>query len=72
MDREEVKAIRTGLGLTQRELGNWLLLSGRNPAHTVRMWEMGRRTITGPAIVCLRAFRAGYRPKHVTTAGAGA
>lgn len=72
MNSEQIRSIRTALGLTQAELGRWLMLSAANPSHTVRMWEMGQRSISGPAIVCLRAFAAGYRPDHVDVAGAGA
>lgn len=65
MTADELRAIRTSLGLTQLELGRWLLLSGEQPGHTIRMWEMGKRPITGPVAVALRAFAAGYRPTHV-------
>ncbi|WP_420140162.1 helix-turn-helix domain-containing protein [Sphingomonas sp.] len=60
-----VKSIRKSLGLTQNELGRWLMLSGEQPGHTVRMWEMGKRPVTGPVEVCLTAFAGGYVPGHI-------
>lgn len=65
MTAAEVHSIRIGLGLTQTALGHWLRLGGKQPGHTVRMWEMGRNAPPGPAVVCLRAFAGGYRPEHV-------
>lgn len=65
MDKETFKSIRKALGLTQTELGHWLLLSGEQPGHTVRMWESGKRPVTGPVAVCLKAFASGYRPPHI-------
>jgi DNA-binding transcriptional regulator YiaG len=66
MTQADVKAIRVALGLTQTELGLWLMLSGEQPGHTVRMWESGKRPVTGPVEVALTAFASGYVPPHVT------
>lgn len=66
MTGDDVKTIRKSLGLTQSALGQWLLLSGDQPGHTVRMWEMGKRPVTGPVEVALTAFAKGYRPPHIT------
>lgn len=68
MTGAEVRTIREALGLTQGELGQWLLLSGGQPDHTVRMWETGLRSVGGPVAVALTAFAAGYRPPHVIAA----
>ncbi|HEV2816142.1 MAG TPA: hypothetical protein VGW40_02825 [Allosphingosinicella sp.] len=67
MSGDDVKRIRKSLGLTQAALGQWLLLGGEQPGHTVRMWEMGKRPVTGPVEVCLTAFSLGYRPPHIAT-----
>ncbi len=65
MTGDEVKSIRKALGLTQSELGRWLLLGGAQPGHTVRMWESGKRPVTGPVEIALTAFAGGYRPPHI-------
>lgn len=54
MTPDTLKSIRKELGLTQSELGRALGLSGKDPGHTVRMWELGKRPITGPVALCLQ------------------
>jgi len=66
MTPTELKAIRARLQLTQLELGQWLGIEGRDPGHTVRMWEIGKRGISGPITVLLEAFLSGWRPRHIT------
>jgi DNA-binding transcriptional regulator YiaG len=65
MTPEQVKQIRAELGLTQLQLGQWLMLDGKQPDHTVRMWEIGRYPVGGPVKVCLEAFRSGWVPSHI-------
>jgi DNA-binding transcriptional regulator YiaG len=66
MTSAELKAVRAQLGLTQLQLGQWLGITGRDPGHTVRMWEIGKRSISGPITVLLEAFLSGWRPRHIT------
>ncbi len=53
MTPREFKAIRLRLGMTQAELGRVLGLKPEKPDHSVRMWETGRRPISGPVALCL-------------------
>jgi DNA-binding transcriptional regulator YiaG len=62
MTPDELKSYRAELGLTQKQLGEWLRLSGAQPGHTVRMWEMGRSRVPGPAEVAILAFSSEWRP----------
>jgi DNA (cytosine-5)-methyltransferase 1 len=52
MKPSEVKAARTTLGYSQRELADALRL-GANGERTVRRWEQGDVPITGPAQVAI-------------------
>ena len=61
MTPAEVKAVRVRLGLTQRELAEWLRLSA-NGDRSVHRWESGDTPISGPAEVALEAFDSGWRP----------
>jgi DNA-binding transcriptional regulator YiaG len=65
MTPAELKAIRAQLGLTQLQLGQWLAIKGRDPGHTVRMWEIGKCKVSGPVATLLEAFLSGWRPRHV-------
>lgn len=65
MSADDVTKIREKLGLTHTQLGEWLLLSGNQPGHTVRAWERGTNRIPGPVRICLDQFKRGLRPKHV-------
>jgi DNA-binding transcriptional regulator YiaG len=51
MTADELKEIRSRLGLTQRQLAERLGLSHRD---TVRAWEAGKTPIGGPAALALR------------------
>jgi DNA-binding transcriptional regulator YiaG len=51
VDADELKAIRSQMGLTQAELANRLGLSHKD---TVRAWEAGKTPIAGPAALALR------------------
>lgn len=53
MTKEELKSIRAFLGLTQRQLGEKLRLSGPHPDRTIRKWEAGNAKISGPATIAL-------------------
>ena len=68
MQPGELRAARHSLNLSQNELGEWLLLTGNAPGYTVRMWELGKRPISGPVSVAVEAFLSGWRPAHVITA----
>ncbi len=48
----DVRAIRTGLGLTQAEFAALFGVS----VHTLRNWEQGRRTPEGPACALLKVI----------------
>lgn len=49
MTPQTVRDIRHELGLTQDGLGRVLGVTG----HAVRMWETGRRSISGPVSIAL-------------------
>ena len=51
MDKDELRALRAQLGLTQDELAKSLGLSHRD---TVRAWEAGKTRINGPAALAIR------------------
>lgn len=53
MTPEEVKAARQKLGMTQTGMAVALELSGADSA-TVRSWENGRRTPSGPVRVAIK------------------
>lgn len=55
MTPTEIKSIRLGLGLTQRQLEVALGLAPSG-GRTVRRWEAGTVTITGPCAKLLRIF----------------
>lgn len=54
MTRDDVKAARVTLGMTQQQFADALGLVGDDATRTVRNWESGRRAIGGPAAQCIR------------------
>ena len=44
------------------ELGRALRLQGRDVGASVRAWERGHTTISGPVSVAVEAMLAGFRP----------
>lgn len=48
MTPEALKSARIRLGMTQAQLAKALRLAPRSGADTVRKWENGSRSITGP------------------------
>jgi putative transcriptional regulator len=63
---EDVKAIRSKLGMSQVEFAQMIGVS----VATLRNWEQGRRSPEGPALALLRIASA--EPKAVTRALKGA
>jgi len=57
MTPAELRAARTALGLSQRELAERLEVTIR----ALQMWEAGERAIPGPARVALRLMLAPRR-----------
>jgi DNA-binding transcriptional regulator YiaG len=53
-DPATVKFARRALGMSLQELADALELEGPNAADTVRFWENGKRTPSGPARVAIR------------------
>lgn len=53
MSPEDVRTARQRLGLTQAELAERLRLAAATGKDTVRAWESGKRSITGPAQVAI-------------------
>ena len=53
-----------GLGrpLRMSEMGRALRLRGRDPGESVRDWERGHTSISGPVEIAIEAMLAGYRP----------
>lgn len=51
--REDIKAIRSKLALTQKELANLLNVSHK----TVERWEISDKPITGSAVPLLRMLK---------------
>ena len=60
-DPATIKDARHALGLTLSEMADALELEPPNGKDTVRKWESGARSITGPARVAIRLLleRAG-------------
>ena len=54
-----MRAIRRGLGLTQKEMAQYLRLAPKGGADTVRSWEAGRRPPSGPVTVVYEALEDG-------------
>ena len=52
MTPEQFKQIRSNLGITQKQLAEWLKSSLRS----VQRWESGERAISGPVMVCMGYF----------------
>jgi DNA-binding transcriptional regulator YiaG len=50
---DEVKSIRSSLGITQAELGRRLGVTSR----AVRFWEAGSREPGGPALIMLKKMK---------------
>lgn len=51
-----------GRSLHASELARALRLGGRDPGRTVKDWEAGHSTISGPATVALTMMLAGAEP----------
>lgn len=49
MTGDQLRALRTKLGLSQADLARELYLTGTDPARTIRRWENEEVEITGPA-----------------------
>lgn len=56
MTPDRIKEIRKSLGLSQAGLAKALRMADSG-ARTVRLWETGKRGITGPASVALEYMR---------------
>ena len=61
MTKEEVRAARLEMGLTQKQLATVLDLNATNSAATVRGWEAGRRVVGGPEGVAIRLLLQFHR-----------
>lgn len=69
MTGEELRAARGALGqlwglgrpLHMSELGRALLLRGRDPGASIRDWERGKISISGPVEVAIKAMLSGFR-----------
>jgi DNA-binding transcriptional regulator YiaG len=51
---DEVREARKALGMTQAELADALELEGNYGKDSVRNWERGKRSISGPCRVAIR------------------
>jgi len=60
MTGEEVRDARMTMGMTQRQLAEALGLDATNSKDTVRGWEAGRRTVSGPISVAVRMLLEQY------------
>ena len=61
MTKDEVRAARLEMGLTQKQLAAVLDLNATNSAATVRGWEAGRRVVGGPEGVAIRLLLQFHR-----------
>lgn len=59
MTPERMRAIRRRLGVTQKEMANYLRLAPKGGADTIRSWEAGRRPPSGPVTVIYEALEDG-------------
>lgn len=57
MDAVEVRALRTRMGLTQRQFAGWFGIA----VATLRHWERGNRRPAGTALVLLEVIRENPR-----------
>lgn len=60
---QDVRRARAKLGMSARELAEALRM-GTGAGRTIRRWESGETTITGPAAVAIEAMLAGFEPKQ--------
>lgn len=58
MTPAEIKSIRERAGLTQDQLAKLLRLSD---SRTIRRYEDGSRTVSGPVSILMEMLAAGYR-----------
>lgn len=65
MKPQELKNIRTGIYLTQRELGYWCNPTSSDMGRTIRRWEQGARTIPENYAVLFIGFHDGFIPRHI-------
>jgi len=73
---KQLIAARTKLGkmagldrpLSRSELGRMLRLKGKEPGQSVRKWEEGSSTLSGPASVAIELMLAGNPPPDGWTA----
>ena len=61
---EDVRIARKALGVTGAELARVLRL-GAGGDRTVRRWEAGDVSISGPVAIALEAMLDGYKPQEV-------
>lgn len=67
MTPSEVRSIRHQLGLTQAGLAQLLRLSTARGGRSIREYELGERTPSGPVTLALEALRDGWRPEQRET-----
>jgi transcriptional regulator with XRE-family HTH domain len=60
----DLRAARKALGLTGAELARVLRL-GSGGDRTVRRWEAGDHSISGPVAIAIEAMLEGYKPQEV-------
>lgn len=63
MTGSELKAARTALGLSVKEMARALRLSEASGEDTIRKWERDKTPISGPASVAVEAMLEGFIPK---------
>ena len=68
MTPDEMRELRTAMGLTQRQLADALELDGPYARHSVRAWENSKRPISGPVRVALRLLAKAHAKKAVKKA----
>lgn len=67
MTPNDIKALRRGMGLSQRQFGLALGYSGANIAHTIRKYEDGVRDMPPLLAFAIQALADGYRPENWPT-----
>ncbi len=56
---------RERLGLSMRDLGEWLNPGVEGMERTIRRWEAGGRPVPGYIMVLVRLFAQGIKPTHI-------
>ena len=67
MTQDDIRRIRKGMGMSQRQLAQALRL-GPNGDRTIRRWERGVIPITGPASLALEYMEKENGSKKQTAA----